>query len=75
MIYVGQYKGKQVYHEELFVTTEKHIDKNYSCPKCGTRWRGTFKSCPSCGNENVIVNIVSTTEFPELIKHGNALRP
>lgn len=70
MIYIGQYKGKTVYHEESFVAAEGHTDKNYSCPKCGTKWRRTFESCPSCGNENVIVSIVSATEFPELTKHG-----
>ena len=37
MIYIGQYKGKQVYHEEPFVATDSHIDKNYSCPKCGAK--------------------------------------
>ena len=72
MIYIGQYKGKQVYHEEPFVATDGHIDKNYSCPKCGARWRGTFESCPGCGNEDVNVSIVSKTGFPELIskKYG-----
>lgn len=72
MIYIGQYKGEQVYHEEPFVATNSYIDKNYSCLKCGARWRGTFESCPSCGNEDVNVSIVSKTGFPELIskKYG-----
>lgn len=69
MIYIGQYKGKSIYHEEAFVATAGHTDKNYSCPKCGIKWKGTFESCPSCGNENIIVSIVSATRFPELIKH------
>ena len=44
------------------------VYKQYYCPKCGSRWRGTFETCPSCENEEVIVALISKTEFPELVK-------
>lgn len=35
MIYIGQYKGKTVCHEERFVATPNPVS-NY-CPNCGAK--------------------------------------
>ena len=40
--------------------------KQCFCTKCQTSWIGTVDYCPNCGNKEVYVGTVSTTEFPEL---------
>lgn len=47
-------RGRKMTHKQCF------------CTKCQTSWIGTVDYCPNCGNKEVYVGTVSTTEFPEL---------